>query len=474
MLLKPALTTLAALALSAPWAMAGAGILANTDSFKPQITLGETLSEKLVRYFTVELDPENPGDSFFDENENGKRDTGEDYTDDNENGRYDAPKFIKVYTYGKMPTQKVNAKVVANLKGVASNPEDPEGAPVDFDFDSISEETPVAITVGDYEFSSTLGEEQSRGVFTRDTTINGIDYLAGDPKPLGTSALYKLGYSYPKLDSAGQEVTDEEGNPVLLFKQTGSIKIEWSRLTKTVTFTLEQRTQAPDIAEPAGTSSIAADRLAGLSTRSSKNFANQPIPVSVTFGSSTGTRVAYGRGVIKSRYHRVLEQQEGENPYVRSVSITGAGDNEGPRLRLTVPGAADPELFGVDFLGSITDRPAPTFSSVFDIDPSELAPPSIELLINGQGNPEDPNGGGYSIDFTDAQGNPLPTDGEGNPTVPGYSNGLGFFGGFCELYEANNNLTFIARDADGNASLFTRKVTAKALDEIENSSSSLP
>lgn len=467
--LKPTVSTLAVLTLSAPWAMAGTGILANTDSFKPQISVGETLTEKLVRYFTTEVDPENPGDSFDDVNENGKRDLGEEYSDDNENGRYDAPRFIKVYTYGKMPSQKVNARIVANLKGVAGDPEDPEGAPQDFDFDSINEETPVSVTVGDYTFNSTLGEEDSRGVFTRTTVVNGVEYSAGDPKPLGTSALFKLGYSYPKLDAGGQEVTDEEGNPILLFKQTGSVKIEWSRQTKTVTFTVEQRTLAPDIAEPSGSTSVAADRLAGLSTRSSKSFANQPIPVSVTFGSSGGSRVAYAKGVIKSRYHRVLSTQNPENPYVRSVSLTGAADIEAPKLKLSVPAAADAELFGVDFLGSVTDRPAPTFSGVFEIAPSELVPPSVELLINGQGNPEDPNGGAYAVDFTDAQGNPLPVDGEGNPTVSGYTNGLGFFGGFCELYEANNNLTFIARDAEGNASSFTRKVTAKALEEFENS-----
>ena len=59
-------------------------------------------------------------------------------------------------------------------------------------------------------------------------------------------------------------------------------------------------------------------------------------------------------------------------------------------------------------------------------------------------------------------------DDDGNPTVPGYVNGNGFFGGFCELYEATNNLTFIATDADGNVTTLTRKVTAKPLEEFQN------
>ncbi len=480
MKLNPAVSALAAIFVTAPWAMAGTGILANRDAFKPQITLGETLTEKLVRYFTLEPDPANPGDEFDDANGNGRWDAGEELiTDHDGDNRYDAPKFIKVYSYGKMPSQKVNARIVANLKGVGTNPEDPEAGSVDFDFDSINEETPVSITVGDYSFSSTLGAEEGRGVFTRATTINGVLYEAGQPKPLGSSALYKLGYSYPKLDSSGNEVTDEEGNPVTLFKQTGSIKIEWSRQSKTVTFTLEQRTLAPDIASPGEKTSIAADRLAVLSTRASRNFANQPIPVSVTFGSASGARVAYGRGVIKSRFHRVLAA---ENPYVRSVSLTAAADTEGPKLRLMVPAAADPELFGVDFLGSVTDRPSPTFPSAIPL-PEELADasnaPELGLLINGQGQSSGDPGDEttntpFSIDFTDALGNPLPVDDDGNPTVPGYVNGNGFFGGFCELYEATNNLTFIATDADGNVTTLTRKVTAKPLEEFQNTNSILP
>jgi hypothetical protein len=478
MKLNPAVSALAAIFVTAPWAMAGTGILANSNAFKPQITLGETLTEKLVRYFTLEPDPANPGDEFDDANGNNRWDAGEELiTDHDGDNRYDAPKFIKVYGYGKMPSQKVNARIVANLKGVGTNPEDPESGPVDFDFDSINEETPVSITVGDYSFSSTLGAEEGRGVFTRETTINGVLYEAGQPKPLGSSALYKLGYSYPKLDSSGNEVTDEEGNPVTLFKQTGSIKVEWSRQSKTVTFTLEERTQAPDITpqDPTqtGATSIAADRLAVLSTRASRNFANQPIPVSVTFGSASGARVAYGRGVIKSRFHRVLSE---ENPYVRSVSLTAAADTEGPKLRLVVPAAADPELFGVDFLGGVTDRPSPTFPGVFPL-PEELADasdaPELGLLINGQGQPsgdpaDETTNTPFSIDFTDALGNPLPVDDDGNPTVPGYVNGNGFFGGFCELYEATNNLTFIATDADGNVTTLTRKVTAKPLEEFQN------
>ena len=198
-------------------ATAATGILQNNGAAKPKITISDSYNDKLVRYYTLELDEANPGDSFEDTNENEKRDAGEPYTDDNENGKYDAPKYNKVYSYGVETTVRTSAKITLSLVNNDFTA---------FDFTSISAETPVAIKIGDFTFSKTLGEETGRGLYTRNgTDADGNDYSIGDPKPF-TSSLVKAVYKFEQETGA----TDDNGDPVM--KTTGTLQFDWNKTSK--------------------------------------------------------------------------------------------------------------------------------------------------------------------------------------------------------------------------------------------------
>jgi hypothetical protein len=248
---------------------------------------------------------------------------------------------------------------------------------------------------------------------------------------------------------------------------------------------------------------ILSARLKNKSLRTVAKFANQPIPVSVTFGNATGTRAVYATGVTKARYHRTA------GGTLHAVTLVAAPDVTPPVVKFTPAAVADPDLFGVDFLGSVQDMGRPTYAdlTVFGLDEGlgegeiELGnqAPKIEIRVNGVGITDDEGNdiGGYPVEYTDAFGELLGTPGfEGglgrvSPNEAGYyrsfgyvgtsdtnpnysyygigvlnSLGLGYFGGFADLTLPTNTVTITATDADGNATVVTKQIKGVPISEF--------
>ncbi len=503
---------LTALLLATPYlATADVNILANggtlTAPLKPTITISDSYSDKLVRFFTVEAFP---ADTYNDDNDNGKKDTGETYNDDNGiDGTQTTATYKKTYTSGLQTTAKLSAKiVVTNLLKPDESPVYASRPVSDTDTVIVDETTPVFIKIGDFSFQGTLGDEDGRGVFTKDTTIGDQSYSVGDKKPfLPTlrTATFKIGYSMPDLDANFQQKlikdpTDPTGETFVdapeKFVQTGSLLVDWSGLSastvaankagKTLTITYISAVTYNEGDEP---ETFWTGRMSELSLKTISKFVNQPIPVEVTFGEATGQRLAYANGVTKARQHRA--RGEATPKILHSVSLIGAADTVAPVVKFAPAAAADPELAGVDFLGTVQDIGAATYPTLMtEEDANGLVvnvAPKLELTISGS----DP----ILVPYTDLLGNPLTSLAEGIPTelVPneaGYYNstqvlnslGLGNFGGFADLSDvyadetkanfnqpvASYTIILTATDADGNATVTTKTVKGVVAPDVFN------
>ena len=421
---------------------AGKGILETRPGFRPTLVISDTLTDTVLRSVEREVDPANSGDSYEDRNGNGVFDAGDELiTDSDGDGQYDEPVYLTRVTYTRAPMQRLTAKIVASLR-------DLEGA--DFDFSSVSVDTPVSIQIGDYSFSGLLGEEQGRGVWRKAGVLNGVPYAAGDAKPLGNSAVYVLGSHVRRLAKDGTPLLDPVGTPLTRFREDGRIRVDWNARLGLVQFTVQLRLL--DDGSFGATPSFLATRLADSTGSGKQTFNHQPIPVRVRFGTAAGERLVYGKGIRQASAHRLLPA---ETP-LRSIAVLGAADHQAPKLsRMNVPSQSTDGR--VSFSGTLSDRPSPTFPGLFEIPEEDLAGPTLEVYVNGTG-VTDENGnvvGGFPVDTSL------------------YSEGQCEFGAAVQLSEPLNTLRLVARDADGNQSAGTFRVRSGSGSSGSSSSGSV-
>jgi len=282
-------------------------------------------------------------------------------------------------------------------------------------------------------------------------------------------------------------------------KTTGTLQFDWNKSTKVLNVTLTRvLTIKSDITGADGhpyddaygdfseQRGMYSGRLRGKSFRTIAKFVNQPIPMSVSFGSARGERWLYANGVTKARYHNLARGT------LQAVTMIGAADTTGPVVKFNPAATADPDLLGVDFLGSVQDTGRPTYpdlaeavSGTISSVGSPTRAPKLDLLINGVG-VTDSEGrlvGGFPVPYTDALGELLRSQrNPGSLIIPSNdiyqaftgtngegvldSQGLGFFGGFAGLPFAANTLTLTATDLSGNVTVVTKQVKSTAIPEL--------
>ena len=489
---------LAAIILATPCiASAETNVLENAGALKPTITLSDSYTDKLVRFFSVTPVPPDEQDE-----------TTRVYTNTNE-----IPGIQKTITYPKTYSAGMQTVVRTSVKIVIPNLVKPDGTPLHTA--DVTEDTTVTVQVGDLKLldATKLGDEEGRGVWAAAGTVGGVEHDAGDPKPLGATALYKIGSFVDDLDANFQvkQIKDPEDPTAFIdapqkFAQTGQVTLAWTLSPDTVVDAKAGKTLVITYTNVAtfgeGDEDLASawsNRFTSalVGTRSISKFVNQPIPVKVTFGDATGKRLIYGNGISKARVNRAHGEQVSRT--LRSTSLIAAADVTGPNLSVIKPQApaapasvgrrgvqqpsapevlidSDPESFGVDFFGTVQDLAAPTYPGVLTEEDADglvaNKAPKLEILINEEKN-EDDDLNYYAVDYTDKDGITLTSPGTAvDPDSGLYSTavlnslGLGYFAGFADLSTLDgsllpigtNTLTFRATDSDGNVTVVTRRV----------------
>lgn len=233
-------------------------VLANDGTFRPTITFADFYSERIV---TI------PG---------------------------------KPSTHDKAATQKIAARIVANLG--------------QFNLGEIVETMPLELKIGFFRFRASLGGDNSRP----------------PTKPFD-----------PKKRSATFYLYDSSYLPdgTLITRKTGSIVFAWNTRTLTV--------------------SVSNISPATLLTGISSAATGEAVPVSLTFGSVKGTRTAFAKHSSSARTVTFGSLSSSfELFFVSSVTVLGSADVTPPILSAIVP-AKDVDSDGlVSFSGVVTDRPA--------------------------------------------------------------------------------------------------------------------
>lgn len=308
--------------------------------------------------------------------------------------------------------EKISAKIVANLTG--------------FNFASeILADMPVGFTVGSLSFSGTLSD-----LLPQDANGNLL-------KPFNAAITSGTHFfNVQKLDVSGNGVTNAAGDPVMV--KAGSVKFAWttgSNPTLTITATISDLAEAAQDStlDTSGTplSDLNAIGLAdkGDGTTQSLSFANEAIPITVTFGDAIGQRNSYGKGTTKTVYKSV----DGTASPVNTASVVGLVDHAPPVLAVTLP-ANDGGAGAIDFTGTVVDLPPDTLG---------LSTPvvDVEAYVNDDGT--------YS--------NPIPADSVDNPDATGKA-GFSFTG--LLLNSGANTVLIVATDESGNVATFTAQVTS--------------
>lgn len=368
--------------LGASNASAETNILANSGKFKPAIVFSDTYAERL---FTFAAPPPEPG----------------------------LPRDPATHDIFAAP-ERISAKIVANLAA--------------FDFATeITEDMPIAVRVGAFQFIATLGQDGSR-TFDRD----------GNPKPFDpkkTSATFYYGVDV--LDADLNPKVDTNGNPIR--RKVGSLVFAWNTKAKTLTVTL-----ANSDVGGSGASPIAAANFVGAGDDGIKggrlSFAGEPVAVAVTFGTATGLRAAYAKGISQTSYRKFGSDAAGtlEGPFaIHTVTVQGSADVTAPTLVATVP-AKDADVNGlIDLSGTVTDLPPGTFSGT-------AAALTVVIYVNDSPDPVSADVLDPSTEGPDPKGKHL------------------FTAADVALSKSVNTLTIVATDGDGNSRSVQKKVTTKA------------
>ncbi|MGB8166607.1 MAG: hypothetical protein WCF18_03895 [Chthoniobacteraceae bacterium] len=329
-------------------------------------------------------------------------------------------KFVPVISFMETHTEKVArrrdstdvavigrfaARIVANL--------------ANFDLTELSEDTSISVSIGDFQFDATIADllpvgRDGNSVPYSSKITGGTYYIRAD-----------------KLDRNGDPIYKRNGDPVQV--KVGAVGVAWTATTLTINVAILDTEQA----EVGGV--LDTLNLIGLADDGSKggtiNFANEAVPVSVTFGSASGESFSYARGFTKTAYKNV----RGEVLTLNSAGAAGAADMVAPVLVVTVP-ADDAGSGYVDFAGTVTDLAAGTLP---DSTSGQFV--EVEVYLN------DP-------DFAA----PIPADDVSDPDKAGKRT-FSFTG--IPLDSGENTIVIVATDDSGNQIVITKKV---------NSTGSLP
>ena len=397
-------------------AEAPTGILSNIGKFRPQISVADSYSDRLVR---VLVNPATPADP----------DT-------------DTPATPAEYEYQVVPqAQKVSAKAVGYLA-------DQTGTPL-LDFASIGEETEVGLNAGEFSFSGQIGD--------------------ADAKRLGSTGSATFYFTQIEVvrDSRGNPKLDSEGMEITRSRRIGSLVFSWSSRSKTGTATLAGVIPAgsrsgEDIAGPEGSglNGIAAIPFAGIVGESggTRAFANETVKVALKFGSLTGTRTAFvaGKTVTKLSRVRVDPQDPSMDEYypVTTVTVAGAADVKGPSLSVQVPARANAATGEAAVFATVTDRPLPVLGDIFRaLGPAPLTygydgeAPRVTVSVNGSGS---------ELGYVDSAGNPVE---EGSLDSRGRGRLSGVLGADA-LTSLKNTVVFEATDSEGNTTRVVKSIAA--------------
>lgn len=192
-------------------------------------------------------------------------------------------------THEQVPKpQKITAKVVANITG--------------FDFSEIADEMPVNVYIGGFLFESSLGDSDEaikNGGFPRTKKKATYSFIGFFDKPNGDT----------------------------VEKKVGSLVLSWTATRLTVTLSVSN-------IEAAGLSEIGATQYIGLyvdesdlgnKPSGSAKFVDEPIDVSVSFGSASGVQTAFAKGTSATAYKKYGSDAAGtlEEFFLESAKIIG-------------------------------------------------------------------------------------------------------------------------------------------------------
>ena len=238
--------------------------------------------------------------------------------------------------------ERVSALVVANL--------------VQFPFGEIAEDMPVSVSIGAFEFSGVLGDDAERRLARSGAVV--------PFNPQKASAVFRLTAEVP-----GPSGTTRT-------RMVGSVRFAWTLRALAIRVVVEDAEQAgkKGIYDTAAMVEAAAfdPSKGGL-----RRFRNEPVAVSVGFGSASGARTVFGYGRVESRLRRIGSANSGDGNTVALTSLAAMGkaDLEPPKVALSLP-AEDGNGDGrISFNGTITDLAPGTLSGA-------ALPNTVRLFID--------------------------------------------------------------------------------------------
>lgn len=287
---------------------------------------------------------------------------------------------------------------------------------VQFPFTDIAEDMPVAVTFGGFSFEATLGDDNSRPVDKDGTPLpfnpakkTAIFYFTKDIEPTtstGTTRTVRIGY----------------------------VQFSWTTQTVTARVVVSDSVSAGvdgiyDKGDLLNAAAFDADK--GGATY----FRNEPVPVSITFGSAIGSRTAFGGGLLKTAEVKVGSSARGNDAVLALNTLVAAGgaDVTDPKMDTTIPKVDQDGNGIISFNGILTD-----------LAPSSLTAASFPVMLR------------LFIDDAEVD----PAEFTMSVTDPGKAGKSTFTITNVLVAPAGAKVSVLATDASGNSKLVERQVTA--------------